>query len=133
MTYNSILIRFAIISPLVVGLIIGCEDHGSNPSPVVQVSVDFYSGFEGDSVVVSLDGRVRISAIGYSVHGPGAYGVTMGTYVGQHVMKLEIPFEEVMGDTTIWVRPDQRLNLLASFDRSAKTITYQAEIHESRD
>jgi hypothetical protein len=116
----------AFVGSLVTALFMGCDDQSSGPSPSLLVEVDYYRGFAGDSVVVSLDGRVMISGLAYSFGSGGRHnGVIMHTIAGRHRLKLEIPLEMVSADTMIWVVPDYQPSVYAYFDTSQHNIRYE--------
>jgi len=126
---ESNLMRFnlTILAPFILGLLMGCGDQSANPSPAIHVGVTYYKGFNGDSVIVLLDGRIIGKGPGFSDSLNVPSGWVFTTFAGQHQLRLEIPLEETVSDTNFWASPNEYLDFYAYFDRTRKSITY--EVH----
>ena len=106
-------------------LLVGCKDHPTSLPAEVQVIVGYRSGFQGDSIIVKIDGQVQMQGPGFSDSLNVPAGCSLIMVEGLHWLRLEIPQQNTQAETWFIAKPNYITDIEADFNRNQHSITYE--------
>ena len=108
---------------------LSCHDLGQELGQDVPVIVGFVSGIDNDSLSVSVDGNRLIAARFFSGQSLGLIGVTTRLPIGPHVLRLELPGEQVQTDFRFAVTRASWMRINISYSRIEKAFAFETLVY----
>ena len=104
----------------------GCNKSDvTSPAIETTVSLNFTSGFQGDSLIILNDGSVLDECRGFSDSLNMVSGYQFIATEGMHLLSMNMPILHTQNSTTFWTYQSLLLVIDAYLDRKTMTISYK--------